>query len=145
MNLKPDGWIARPYFWSLNHREEWARAWDEKRNGSDLCRVVRELLVVMPLLIMGQATFLALAAFAVWVFVSGLFTFLSRVYYDTLVWLATYALPVVWTLGLLAAFWLALRAYAKQDTPLHEAGRVAREWVKAKKGRYCPRVTFNVE
>ena len=134
MRLRRDGWIARMYFFSLRFQNEHYRVRDELERGSDLCRVARRILFMLPLqmlwcsvLVSVPLIFLLVLGITVWKH-----------------WFKIIDFFPPWTLlipfGIAEA--IAVYLYAKWNEDVTEVAGAVGEWVHAKKSRYCPRVEF---
>lgn len=137
MRLKRDGLLARLYFFSLsgtNGQRHKAEA--SERYGTDLCSVAQRVCVGLPLQVLGTlAGVVSVSLFVFWVFCPSLVD-LGFLLWDN-------PLAAVAMTGLIAVGVLVVGLPRFWDYMLDlEAVAAAREWAKAKKGRYCPRVEF---
>lgn len=134
MELNRNGLVAKLYFFTLGY----------EKLDTDLCSVMRRIVVVLPLQILIVLVVSAgMSAFVFWVFIPAI-VFLAFLSWDNpyyaFVFLLFSALVLVLTLS--AADLTLPQSIIRGWIGGSEICTVLREWFKAKKNKYCPKVTF---
>lgn len=162
LNLNRSVWYVQAYFWALNLIDKFAgdypyRASVARTNGANLCSFVRVLCLWAPLILLAQITSVVAVVMAAVVIPVALFgggTVLNTVLLIIGVTVAVVAIAfavsgVVWLLGKGKDVVVdGIEDYSTKRTAyLEETGKLPfwqliGKYYKAKKGKYCPTISF---